>query len=618
MDGVDLLFLHGINRRNDAKWLVTLDAMLRAAEFPPVERSGAILLPSYSEQLDGWGLQKIEPPRANSQPKGALSGEANRDAYRKERFRIGQVLDGVGEKHVKPDPANALRGPAKALAYRTQAQQARRYLQDEHVRGSVLKRVIDELDQRQNNRVLIIAHSLGTVVALDLIRRLPPGVLVPMLVTVASPLANPEFLKVFEKENARFEFPFGVVESWVNLYNPQDHVAGGAGIQRLRPEAQDVVRKVGRNVHSLAAHLEDPTIGRVVGEALFGRATHTDAVPPPTAWLPGRAVVPTLAILYGICMRDAVRASGDQAKAKRYATALEQVRAEARSLWSGDGELEQVSSLLYREESIPDAVAEALSRQPQLLIDAALLTDLVNPIDPYEIEVPASVVRQARSDYLHKAHLATVNVEDIETAIPEAQRAFAGGLPLARKKVRPTPRGVGALGIAVRREAPAAEADGEATLATVVSIAGSGIVGSLLTSSLAAGGPDTVPTDRLGLAMAMMSSRNFQQAAVELLARALLAHKSLRQDSGALEWELLTTALTRMQEDHFQWSGISDADSDRVRDLNRKIATANKALAWLRVQRWFVGSDERMTDSDVEAAVVDDPASEAGHDLDGD
>ena len=63
--------------------------------------------------------------------------------------------------------------------------QARRYLEDEATRANTLHRVLAELPE--SGPIVLLAHSLGTVIAADLLTRLPAGIEVVGVITVGSP-----------------------------------------------------------------------------------------------------------------------------------------------------------------------------------------------------------------------------------------------------------------------------------------------------------------------------------------------------------------------------------------------------------------------------------------------
>ena len=100
-----------------------------------------------------------------------------------------------------------------------QLSQARRYAKDPRVRPAVLATVLNSL-RTTVGPLVIIAHSLGSVVAADLILRLPPSLWARLLITVGSPLGFVPLLRNASKPLTRPQFPADRLKSWVNLYDP--------------------------------------------------------------------------------------------------------------------------------------------------------------------------------------------------------------------------------------------------------------------------------------------------------------------------------------------------------------------------------------------------------------
>ena len=127
--------------------------------------------------------------------------------------------------------------PADAVAYKLKIlKQVDRYRKNEGVRASILDKVIAAI--QGHDRWVIIGHSLGSVVALDLVTHLPDYVQVAALVTAASPLSRPKLSDHLKRQHSRF--PHDRVGFWVNAYNAWDVVPGGTGISDAFPEAIDV------------------------------------------------------------------------------------------------------------------------------------------------------------------------------------------------------------------------------------------------------------------------------------------------------------------------------------------------------------------------------------------
>lgn len=592
----DLLFLHGINDSQAQPWDVTLRANLGAAGFPEGLGPTHVEAPSYLEQLDGIsGPATALPPRRYSPPAAGSDTDLTlRRSYRIEHARLTQQLRGAWDRQVPPGLVNKLRKPAKKLAMRAKLlHQARNYAGTEQVRGAVLEKALGAV--RQDRPVVIIAHSLGTLVALDLVRHLPKGVQVPLLVTVASPLPDPEFRALFREKSVaaelrgsadNYSFPYGVVDAWVNLFNPWDYVAGGAGLRSVAPEALDVIRSVGFGEHGLAPHLDSPDIGRVVGDALYGGAAparHRRA----GARLPDAAVFPLLMQHYGHCVEGILeQAEGRQGRpGDRYHDARAILSEQARASWGEDPLLKRAAHLVGQDVAQP--LRDALGDDKISMVDAALLMASANPIEPFEIKVHGDILDRAQRTYLRTLALTTVTVEDVEGALRKAREPF---LTFRQKVPKPVWVGLGAVGAAAAVAAPVvlmgAVAGGTLVGAAAVTSAlaafgPGGMIGGLLTLSFAVGGGTATSAAGLGMAMARSSPEGFQQSAVELLARAQLGRQMLVPNAGLVEWAILTEALAQAEAELFFVTGLSDPRAPSIRDLEDKIDSAKKALSWL-------------------------------------
>lgn len=145
---------------------------------------------------------------------------------------------GTGEAAVQCVP-NATQAPELADVPPAVAivEEARRYARSGDVKATVLETVLRALDAvPEGARVVILAHSLGTVVAADLLVRMPPTLDVAALVTIGSPLGA---IGVFRPRDLD-EFPCDRVKAWANVFEPRDPVTGGRGVGQYFPYAIDV------------------------------------------------------------------------------------------------------------------------------------------------------------------------------------------------------------------------------------------------------------------------------------------------------------------------------------------------------------------------------------------
>ena len=105
---------------------------------------------------------------------------------------------------------------------------------------------------------MLVGHSLGSVVAYDLLRReLAPRVMA--LVTLGSPLAWPRVRRALDAAASPADISRG--ESWSNVFDPWDVVTAGKG---LAPRAVDYPVNNGRDPHALVGYLSQAETGTVV------------------------------------------------------------------------------------------------------------------------------------------------------------------------------------------------------------------------------------------------------------------------------------------------------------------------------------------------------------------
>ncbi|WP_410597347.1 hypothetical protein [Amycolatopsis sp. lyj-23] len=157
-------------------------------------------------------------------------------------------------------------GPAAAVLSIRELKQVRRYLREPAVRRAVDDRVRDEFPP--GCRVLI-GHSLGSVVAYELLRQ-NPDLGVKLLITVGSPLA----LRMV-RDRLRVE-PLPV-PAWVNVRDLRDPVACAGELRGWWPqirEADEIVVDNGAKAHAAERYLSRRQTGvallravpQVVGE----------------------------------------------------------------------------------------------------------------------------------------------------------------------------------------------------------------------------------------------------------------------------------------------------------------------------------------------------------------
>jgi len=109
-----------------------------------------------------------------------------------------------------------------------------RYYGNEGYREKVRGRVIDQVLAHQNKRILLIAHSMGSIIAYDALRilgRTHPDITINRLVTIGSPLGLPHVMHRIEQEHGKARTPSNVLR-WTNMAERFDPVAFDTHLHR--------------------------------------------------------------------------------------------------------------------------------------------------------------------------------------------------------------------------------------------------------------------------------------------------------------------------------------------------------------------------------------------------
>ncbi|MFD9691646.1 hypothetical protein ACFWXO_38470 [Kitasatospora sp. NPDC059088] len=136
------------------------------------------------------------------------------------------------------------------------------YLRHEETADAVRAEVAGVL--AQTGARTVIAHSLGSVVAYDLISR-GEAPDVTTLVTCGSPLSWLVGRKGNHSEGKPLSVPAGV--EWTNLYAPKDYVTGCAGLSRLATGVTDIAVRTGSSFpssHDVHRYLDTPAMASLI------------------------------------------------------------------------------------------------------------------------------------------------------------------------------------------------------------------------------------------------------------------------------------------------------------------------------------------------------------------
>lgn len=101
------------------------------------------------------------------------------------------------------------------------------YYEDENFRSTARRLLIDKLREHAGKRIMLIGHSMGSIIAYDVLRligRETPPVPVDHFVTIGSPLGLPHVKTKIYQENDLVRTP-SIVGRWTNFADRRDIVA---------------------------------------------------------------------------------------------------------------------------------------------------------------------------------------------------------------------------------------------------------------------------------------------------------------------------------------------------------------------------------------------------------
>ncbi len=575
-----LLFLHGVGSgdQND-NWKAALDRALTDVGYPQLDEA-EVAAPKYAFALRGSDDNDPLPGVTIKAPSGEARKRNRRDFDRRMvavEMRLGRHDRGVGWFGGDQVIDNA-------LGLRS-FEQAKNYLTNRQIRAQVLNRVLRGLPK--SDSLVIVGHSLGSVIAADLLRRLPVGLEVAGLITIGSPLAHPSF----DPGDLRAELtePPQNLAWWVNFWNPADPVTAHRGVSSVFPWMMDsrIQPKVNLQAHDAETYLADEAVATTVGYALFGSLSRTLVVAERGIDTPldYPETLALMALRYAYLTMT--KLEGD--RRERYSNALRLVQANTfdRVKERNDRVERPIPNAiagLMVDLSDPASVAHEPSRINHLSKEEAIvpLTVLAteNVIQPFEIDVPEKVRIEAIEDLTKEMGLGRQMGRDVHEAAEEARRVLTGSGTAWFKWAS---IGVGALALTV--------ATGGLALAAAPGLAGA----AAITSALAAFGPGgmigglltagSLATVGGGGLMAGLANPTTTAETVEAVVSTQLAAAILRKRQGleeaATTWNNLVETENELRREIARLGPLSDESAPALKRLKRKLDTINRALNYL-------------------------------------
>ncbi|MCG8617152.1 MAG: hypothetical protein MI802_13115, partial [Desulfobacterales bacterium] len=102
-----------------------------------------------------------------------------------------------------------------------------RYYKDQTVRNELRKRLHETILDNREKRIMILSHSMGTIIAYDVLRKLGadfPRIVIDHFVTLGSPLGLPHVKHKIAMEHTHVRTP-SIVKKWSNFADKRDPVA---------------------------------------------------------------------------------------------------------------------------------------------------------------------------------------------------------------------------------------------------------------------------------------------------------------------------------------------------------------------------------------------------------
>ncbi|XUK60895.1 Alpha/beta hydrolase [Plantibacter sp. RU18] len=582
-----LLFLHGMGDGDqDEAWRVSLTTALTEVGYPSLE-GVRVIAPRYAHALKGWDEPAKLPPVTIPSPARDAAKQNRRNFER----RMGAVEYRLGRHHGGDNPAlgnailNVVVDAALGLPLFIQV---RNYLSDPQVRAQVLRQILGQLPD--SGRIVIVGHSLGSVIAADVVRRLPVGLDIAGMVTIGSPLANGSF-EVVKLRDAMKEPPTNL-SWWVNFWNAPDPVSAHRGVSSAFPWMVDFridTRALPLPAHAAAEYLSDKAVAEAVGYALYGSRSKELAIIDATDDIPldFSEHLALLALRYAHLVKS--RLAGDQRD--RFLGALRHVQATAvdditmRNRNDGRAVPTTVARLAF---DLSDAEAPLPEPAPSRHItkdDAVLLLSILvaeNVIRPFEISIPRDTWQAAMEELTAEMGLGTKYGTDVFAATRRAEDALKSGLNMSWVKWGALGAGAAAIVVATGGLALAAGAGlaGAAAITSALAAFGpGGMIGGLLTAGalVTAGGG--------GIAYGLAGSGTSAET-LEAIVERKLAAEIIRQyqhlDSDPTVWQVLTDIEIEVRREHERLDEFSDPGSPSLKELKRKIESVERALKYLR------------------------------------
>ncbi|ALO65801.1 hypothetical protein AS189_03970 [Arthrobacter alpinus] len=597
-----LLFLHGVGDGDPSgKWKSAIEQSLQRTGYPNLDGI-PILAPTYSNALMGVDEPQILPIRTFKTPTREAA-KLNRRNFERRLSAVERRIGRQDEEHVINVAVNNKaqflhRAAVDAAVTAPLFKQAANYLNNEQIRAQVLTRVLAKVPE--SGKIVIVAHSLGSVIAADLLLRLPVDVEVEALITIGSPLANERF-KLEDLGDSLSDPPINL-GWWVNFRNAWDPVAIRRGLSSVFPWLLDHTINTHFDIdmaaaHSAIAYLDHSTVAATIGHAVFGdskreRISDDEIADIPLDDTESRAI---LGLRYGHLVKNEL----DRELRLRYLPALRAVQEQTisdlrvhnklreRPIPSQIARLDFDSSDPSSPLPEPSLRASAFSKEEAIAHLTAVAS--TNVIAPFEISISKDAERRSMEELASEMGLKRQLGSDVLEARKQAQDILRDRQNGKWIKVGAIVAGTAALafgagGIVLAIAAPGL-VGAAAVTGALASFGPGGMIGGLITAGTLIGGGGLLVGSGGGslansLAGEETSVEQFEEiVALQLAAMLVRTTQSIDSDPGV--WQFLTEIEAKVSRQHERLDEISDKKAPTVEALAKKRAIAARALKYM-------------------------------------
>lgn len=259
-----VVFLHGVGGSTpgwDDALRLSLDQKIGVQDLECVEVS-------FDDLINRSGV--IRRRRAGDRHVPVINQEQRSDSrqrYQQRQRALLKVVQGCSDRVEAPRRTTPTVIPGEVMVRLPilGMREAGHYRHDEALRADVIDRVAEQI-VAIDGPVILLGHSLGSVVALDALH--VRDINVELLVSLGSPLGVKDFWGKSWQDPVTF--PYDRLGGWLNIVNVNDLVTWKRGVTERFPQAIDAYISAGKgllgplNFHDAATYTSSETLATAI------------------------------------------------------------------------------------------------------------------------------------------------------------------------------------------------------------------------------------------------------------------------------------------------------------------------------------------------------------------